>query len=124
MHQMTIEISDDTYQKAARVAARTGKTIEVILATWLDYELDEIPVELLADEQVLKVADMMMPEDQQEELNDLLAKNSEGQLDNAGKQRLDELMEDYGHAQIRKAEAMAQAVERGLRPKYLEEWPE
>jgi predicted DNA-binding protein len=122
MHQVSIKLSDSVYQRAAETAARTGKSIEFVVTEWLNRYPNEVPVELLTDEQVLALADMMMPDKQQEELSDLLRRNREGELDEAGKQRLDDLMEIYGHAQIRKAEAMAESVKRGLRSENISTW--
>ena len=116
MHQMMIEISEDTYQEASTIAARTGKTVETILAMWLNHKPDEIPVEFLKAEQVLKLADRMLSEEQQAELDELLGKNSEGQLDEDEKLRLDVLMDIHNQVLLRKSEAIAIAVERGLRP--------
>jgi hypothetical protein len=97
--------------------------MQEVLADWLLRGADEPPVELLSDEEVLEIADMQLPEAQQQELSDLLAGNREGELDDAEKIRLDELMDIYRRGLVRKAEAIRTSVERGLRPP-LNEWPE
>ena len=76
----------------------------------------EIPVEELPDEVVRQLADMKMPQDQQDELRDLLDDQREGALTEAGRLRLNELMEIYQDGMVRKAEAIKVAVERGLIP--------
>jgi hypothetical protein len=50
-------------------------------------------------------------------LSDLLDRNQEGDLDEAGRRRLDELMRTYRLGLVRKAQAIKVAVNRGLRPR-------
>jgi hypothetical protein len=57
-----------------------------------------------------------MPESQQQELSDLLADQRENQLTEAGRIRLDALMQLYQQRMVRKAEAIRAAVQRGLIP--------
>ena len=120
---VTLEIPDHIAQRAGEIADRTGRPMQEVLADWLLRGADEPPVELLSDEEVLEIADMQLPEAQQQELSDLLAGNREGELDDAEKIRLDELMDIYRRGLVRKAEAIRTSVERGLRPP-LNEWPE
>jgi signal recognition particle receptor subunit beta len=86
-----------------------------------EHFLDSIPVELLEDEQVLALADLQMSQEQGEKLNSLLEKQREGELDATGKKDLENLMAIYNHLLLRKGEAIAIAVERGLRPPYSED---
>ncbi len=116
----TVEFSEKVVSHAREVANRTQRKIEDVLAEWMDRFVEDMPIETLTDEQVLKIADMQLPEDQQTELSGLLHKNSEGILVDAELKRLDELMGVYHHALVRKAEAMKVAVERGLRPPLSE----
>ena len=112
---VTLELSDSAYEQARNIAKRTGKPIEDVLADWVNRFADDAPIELLSDEQVLALADAMLPQHQQDELNALLALNSESRINTIQQQRLDELMDTYHRALVRKAEAIAVAVERGLR---------
>ncbi len=75
----------------------------------------EVPVEMLSDAQVLALSYSYMDLDQQEELSDLLADQREGVIDQAGRNRLEKLMQIYRRGLLRKAEALKVAVERGLR---------
>jgi hypothetical protein len=103
------------YERAHAISKRTGKSIETILADWIKRLADETPLEWLSDKEILDLADAMLPQPEQEELNELLALNSEGQINEKQMLRLDELMEIYHRLLVRKAEATAVAVERGLR---------
>jgi len=65
---------------------------------------------------VLALSNAQMEPQTHEELSNLLARNREGQLDEAARRRLDELMQIYRSGWVRKAQALKVAVERGLRP--------
>lgn len=75
------------------------------------------PVDTLPDEQVLALCGLQMDEGQQQELSGLLAEQGEGGLDDAERQRLDELMTIYRQGMLVKVQALKVAVERGLRPR-------
>jgi hypothetical protein len=72
-------------------------------------------MDLLSDEQVIALADLQMDASQQRELGDLLVRNREGQIDAAGRARLNQLMQVYRLGMVRKAQAAKVAVDRGLR---------
>jgi dsDNA-binding SOS-regulon protein len=74
------------------------------------------PVDQLPDEEVLQLSQMELTADQQAELSDLLARNSEAALSSLEQRRLDELMQLYRDGLRRKAEALKVAVQRNLIP--------
>jgi len=114
---ITLELPDTLAQRAKAEASRTNRPLEAVLLEWLSrVEAAEPPVETLPDEQVLALSDAQMESQTNDELSDLLARNREGQLDEAAQQRLDELMHSYRVGLVRKAQALKVAVERGLRP--------
>ena len=113
---VTLELPDEVARSAREIAARTHRRLEDVLIEWLDRTSAELPVETLPDEQVLALYDMQMDDARQAELSDLLTHNREGALDDAERQRLDELMLVYRRGMVRKAQAFKVAVERGLRP--------
>ena len=57
-----------------------------------------------------------MENGQQEELSELLARNREGALTDAERDRLDGLMRVYRRGLVRKGQALKTAVARGLKP--------
>ncbi len=119
----TVELSEKVVYRAREVADRTQRRVEDVLAEWMEHFVDDMPVEMLVDDHVLQIATMQLPEDQQSELSDLLSKNREGELDDAGHKRLDELMAVYRLGLVRKAKAIKVAVERGL-ISPVSEWPD
>jgi LEA14-like dessication related protein len=117
-----LTLSHDTLADLVQqIAKQRNASPELVLEELAYRYLDTVPVDLLEDEQVLALADIMLSQEQQNKLNSLLEKQSEGQLDAAGKTDLEALMQVYNHLLLRKGEAMAVAVERGLRQPYREE---
>ena len=114
MAQVTLNLPPKIEQEARAEAARTKRRIEDVLQEWLERYTDELPIDLLADENVLELSDMQMTEHQQTELSDLLALNRENQLAPNDRKRLDELLQIYSQGMVRKAEALKEAVHRGL----------
>jgi hypothetical protein len=74
-----------------------------------------VPVDCLSDEEILSLCDGQLTDEDQEEISILLARNSEGQLDDTNRTRLDALMQTYRREPVRKAQAWKVAVARGLR---------
>jgi hypothetical protein len=115
-HTVTLELPDKVLRQAQEVAARTQRSVEDVLAEWMDRYVDDLPVKLLSDEALVELCEAEMPDEQQAELSDLLAGNRENILSENQRMKLDELMQIYRHGLVRKAEALKVAVERGLRP--------
>lgn len=90
--------------------------MEDVLLEWLGRAATDLPVDLLPDEQVLALRDQQMSEGQQSELDELLASQREGGLDDASRRRLEEIMDLYRRGMTRKAQALKVAVDRGLQP--------
>ncbi len=72
------------------------------------------PISSLPDDNLLQLCNLQMPEHQQTELSDLLESNRENTLSPADRLRLDKLLGTYGQGMVRKAEALKEAVQRGL----------
>ncbi len=113
---VTLEIPEKVARRAREIAAHTQRRFEDVLVEWMDRVVDEPPVESLPNDQILALCDMQMSQEQQRELGDLLARNREGLLDDAGRAQLDGLMGIYRRGIVRKAQALKVAVERRLRP--------
>jgi hypothetical protein len=113
---VTLNIPDAVAHQAQVVAYSTQRRVEDVLTEWLDRAASETPVDQLPDSEVLAAAEMQLPKSQQQELSDLLADQRESQLNEAGRTRLDTLMEIYQQGMVRKAQAIKVAVERGLMP--------
>jgi polyphosphate kinase len=112
--QVTIQISDEVVRQAATVASQSKRRLEDVLAEWLESVVSDLPVESLSDNDVIRLSELQLPEEQQSELSELLSRNSENSLGEQDRRRLDELMRVYEHGLLRKAQALRVAVQRGL----------
>lgn len=113
---VTLQLPERITFTARQVAKQTKRRFEDVLLDWLDRTAEELPVEMLADEQVLLLANSQLPVTEQQELSSLLAMNREGVLSARQQIRLDQLMQVYRHGLVRKAQAVQVAVNRGLLP--------
>ena len=113
--QVTIQVSEQVLRQAAQVAAQTHRSVEDVLAAWLESVTTERPVEELSDDEVLALSELRLTDEQDASLSDLLGQNREGMLDVEGQRALDEMMRLYEQGLLRKAQALKVAVQRGLR---------
>jgi hypothetical protein len=73
----------------------------------------------LPDEEVLALAEIKMDEVQNDRLGMLQAKGKREELTQDEQQDLSALMKSYQIGQLRKSEALAEAVQRGLRERLI-----
>jgi hypothetical protein len=112
-----LTLSPDTLAELVQqLAEQRQMTSEAILEELAYRYLDSVPVEFLEDEQVLALSNLMMSQEQQEKLNALLERQSERKIDSTAQKELDTLMLIHNRLLLRKSEAVAVAVQRGLRP--------
>ena len=112
--QVTIQISEQVARVATRLATQKRQPIEAILAGLVEAAVNDLPVEKLSDEEVLALAESQMPEGQEAQLNELLVRQRERQLDAEGRRQLHALMQISERGMVRKAQALSEAVQRGL----------
>jgi len=112
--QITIHVSEQVARRAERLAAQTQQPVEDVLADWLEGVVTEEPVAELADDEVLRLTELHLTEEEENASSDLLDRNRERLLDDAGRRRLDELMLQYEQGLLRKAQALRVAAQRGL----------
>lgn len=74
-----------------------------------------IPVKDLADDDLLAVADSKMTRRDNRRLGELLAGQRDGELTPAERTELEAMIQVYQEGSLRKAQALAEAVRRGLR---------
>lgn len=117
---VTLELPEALAEQAKQIAALTHRRLEEILVEWIDYAISELSIESLPDNQILALCDLQMEAEQQELFSSLLAQNQEGELNEAGVNQLDTLMQVYRRGLVHKARALKVAVERGLRPPLSE----
>ena len=112
--QITLQVSENVWLYAKAVATQKKQRTEEVLSDWLEKVSGEVEIEKFSDVKIIALANLQLPESQQETLHELLEKNGEGELTALEKKYLDELMEVYNDALLTKAKAMRVAVERGL----------
>jgi hypothetical protein len=122
--QVTVTLPDDIYQRAAYLARLTGREVADVLAETIDLSLqplrlplaNEPPLAQRSDAEVLALADAQMDPSQDRRLSDLLARQQAGALAADDRVALLGLLQVYQNGLLRKAQALRQAVQRGLRP--------
>ncbi len=112
--RITLDIPESVLAVARSLAVQRDIPLERVLVDLLGQVVDDTPVEMLSDDQVLALADSQMSDADQAVLSRLLAQNREGTL--TDQTELDRLMSLYRRGMVRKAQALRVAVERGLRP--------
>ena len=113
--EITLQVSDQVVRHARHVAARTQQRIEDVLAIWLEQIITDVPIAELSDDEVLALTELQLTAEQQAVLSHLLEQNREETLDVQGRRQLDDLMHLYEQGLLRKAQALREAVQRGLR---------
>ena len=113
---VVLNLPEQVTQRARQVAVYTQRRLEDVLLDWLVRSAVDLPVEMLADDQVLALTKLQLSAGQQAELSELLEINREARLSAQQHTRLEELMAAYRHGLVRKAQAAKIAVERGLLP--------
>lgn len=118
--QVTLQLSDRLYRSATRLAAGVKRPVRTVLTDVLSSALDawdvkEEALETWSDERILSQCDAQMSFRQSERLSELLDLQQSGRLTADEKPELWALMRVYELGQMRKAEALAETVRRGLR---------
>lgn len=127
--EVTLALPADLVENARRFGIATRRDVPTVLADALQMMwptvnaasdvFDDRPVESLSDNEVLSLSELKLTRSQQKRLGQLQRKGKEFGLTVKERQELLELMQIYEAGMLRKAEALAVAVERGLRkPRY------
>jgi hypothetical protein len=109
---VTLELPADLVRRARALAAATNRRFEDVVAEWIGRVVDDPPVESLPDEQILALCDARLPDAEQSELSELLARNKDGELADTDRGRLNQLMAAYRQGLVQKARAVKEAVAR------------
>lgn len=123
--EVTLSLPENLIERARRFSQATQREVEVVLADVIEMmwpTLEDVPdtthyppISELSDEEVLQLADAKMDEGQNQRLGYLQAKGKAQGLNEAERHELLALMQMYQLGQLRKSEALAEAVRRGLR---------
>ena len=117
---------DGGYTRIIRVGQRTASNAEMAVIELVDdpYTIkvkdsshmieNETRIDDLSDAEVIALAEFRMPDDQQDELEDLISREKTDGLSESETARLDVLMDIHDEALLKKSEAFSEAAKRGL----------
>jgi hypothetical protein len=122
--RVMVTLQDDVYRRVERLAQLTSREVADLLADTITLALQPLAVSAesvpavtaLSDEDVLGLTELQMAPKQDRRLSVLLQKQQERALSVAEQTELLLLMQVYQEGVLRKAQALREAVQRGLRP--------
>ena len=119
-HSVTLALPDDIYQQAQRVAETTQQEIEEVVLAWIHPTPEEELVELdeLSNDELLTVAQSIVPLAHAERLQDLLVSQRQRSL-TENEQRAEKLVEQEDLLTLRKSKALLLLKQRGALTKDL-----
>jgi hypothetical protein len=120
---VTVTLPDNVYQQVAQLARLANLEVNEVLAEAIELSLlpgtsqcsAAKPVTSLSDKEVLKLARLQMSPAEDRRLSQLLHRQQAGTLVPEHRTELLSLMHAYGNGLMRKAQALSEAVRRGLR---------
>ena len=122
--EVTLQLPDKVYRQAQRWASITNQKLDVALTEALEVALTsvhaepgrDVAVASLTDADVLALTRVQLPAESGRRLTQLSAAHAEGALSPDEQQELMALAGLYQRFWLRQAEALAEAVRRGLQP--------
>jgi hypothetical protein len=124
--RITLDVPDEVYRRAQDLALVAGREIGEVLSQALALSLtpvaltpeprDLTTVGQLSDDQVLALCELQLPARQDQRLSELLDQQQAGLLSEVEHPELTALMQTYQLRLLRKAQALREAVQRGLLP--------
>jgi hypothetical protein len=120
--QVTLTLQDNAYERAEQLAKLSGRDISDVLTVMLQASLPPLdallqltkPTESLSNQEILLLANSRMDAAQNQRMSMLLEKQQSGDLDEVERYELSLLLHAYQEGSLRKAQALAEAVQRGL----------
>ncbi|MFP5273809.1 hypothetical protein [Coleofasciculus sp.] len=126
--QITLTLSDDIYQKAEYFAQLTNRNVADVLAQVIALSFspltpntvstesqERVSVPTLSNQEVIALTELQMESEQDQRLSELLYNQQAGTLTDAERSQLWALMQVYQEKLLLKAQALREAVQRGLR---------
>jgi pyruvate-formate lyase len=121
--RVMVTLQDDVYRRVERLAQLTRRDVADLLADTTTLALPPLAVSAeavpaitsLSDEEVLGLTELQMAPEQDRRLSALLQRQQERALSTAEQTELLMLMQVYQEGVLRKAQALHEAVRRGLR---------
>ena len=122
--EITLSLPEDLIEQAQKIAKITRRKAEAVLADTLEMmwptfesvlETDYPAISSLSDAEVMKLADMKMDRTRNDRLGFLQAKGKQSGLTAEERTELSILLQELQIVQLRKSQALVEAVQRGLR---------
>ncbi len=119
--QLTIDLPENLVARARSIAQRAGQSVNDLLAESIELSLkpwgtaSDSDIHQCADHEVLKACDLELSTEDDCRLSELLQRQQAGSLLASEQTELASLMQVYQEGLVRKAEALREAVQRGLR---------
>ena len=120
--QVAVNLPEETYRRAKRLAQLTRREVGEVLADTLALSLPALAedkvasVQDMSNERVLALAELRLSDKDDERLGDLLDGQQTGDLTDDERAELTRLMQRYQEGLLLKSEALAEAVARKLIP--------
>lgn len=120
--QVTVNLPEETYRRAKRLAQLTQREVADVLADTLSLSLPSLTegkapaMQDMTDAQVIALTELQLSANEDERLGELLDKQQAGELTDDERPDLNRLMQVYQEGLLLKSEALAEAVSRGLIP--------
>lgn len=123
--QITVTLPMEILQRAERLAHATNRSVDQLLAETIELSLRPLGKESCQEESMAEWSDSRIVEvaedsgfstEADHRLSELLHRQQAGSLTEAERPELTALMELYQNQLLRKAQALREAVRRGLRP--------
>ena len=121
--RVTLNLPDETYQRASEYAAYAHRDLSEIVATALASTLP--PSEAIqqlqtisksSDQEVIALTELRLKRETDHRLSELLDRQQEGSITDEDRLELASLMKTYEMGILRQSQALAEAVNRGLLP--------
>lgn len=121
-NQVVVSLPEHIYLRAQRFAELTGNSLETAISDMLvlslpplTSEFDTTPIENLSNERVIALADSRMDIAYSNRMSVLQDKQQASTLSPEEQAELQMIMDIYNAGQLRKTQALVEAVKRGLR---------
>jgi predicted transcriptional regulator len=120
-HAITLELPDEVYQRAQRVAQATRRPLEEIVIDWIrppvEVKLPEL--DRLSNDELLQAARDTIPAEHAHRLQELLAAQQQRSLSEDEQREAMALVEQEDLVTLRKARALFLLKQRGILPGTL-----
>ena len=120
--QLMLDLPENLVARARTIAKRAGQSVNDLLAESIELSLKpwstalEGDIRQYGDEEVLKACDLELAAEDDRLLTELLRRQQAEALSVHEQAELASLMQVFQEGLVRKAEALREAVRRGLRP--------